>query len=662
MAEQLRAALFPLDVQFSGLVALALRSPPTAFGASLRALFDGLPADARPVVSDADLEAIRWKINSVPMPLLGPQQMDSAPPEVVPTVTECVQCHAALLSEPSQLALALTYHGGVRPLTYVRKRCAACSITYQACMWAPDAEQGAMYPASDLRAAEFFPVSLVARRHSDVLAFVHRDVLEFYTLAVVHLRAGFDNLMSVWASFFKQGKLEHSKGTTLHAWLYWRAATRLWPLHEAEMKHIPFYSARHTQEARAEAMLTQLMKRWFLEEYSRRHTCDVCSRLRSCGVDNKESLRVRTCASCFGGSRVFSETNVRIQYGCTNPPALRCYTCLAHKTPASAENAGAAAEATCLNEHVLIPAKVEPDGWCITCDACGLKINIGASFLHCPSGCDYDLCSSCATTQFSTGRPTLTSMGTGTDSAPSISQSTTTQKPAQAHLSAKRQTRSAKTKGSARAADASEPAEGNPCGISKDGKKRGSTQRNNGVLTCILACGIIANIAICAGSESATQIFAMLGEVRARRVLQYVIYDNACMLAHFVRNQARRRNPPSITSLLACAIFVIDNFHRKNHTACLDPTSRAYMPEVDIQKHDALKALNSSQSEQWNSWLSQFATNVKHMRFGTLDLYLLLVADLWNSVLLPQSRHLAYSPSLAQARSRLKRRRGAQET
>ena len=45
---------------------------------------------------------------------------------------------------------------------------------------------------------------------------------------------------------------------------------------------------------------------------------------------------------------------------------------------------------------------------------------------------------------------------------------------------------------------------------------------------------------------------------------------------------------------------------RSNHTACLTPEHRLYMPEVDIDSHPPLAHLNSSWNESWNAWLDRF--------------------------------------------------------
>ena len=53
----------------------------------------------------------------------------------------------------------------------------------------------------------------------------------------------------------------------------------------------------------------------------------------------------------------------------------------------------------------------------------------------------------------------------------------------------------------------------------------------------MLSCGVVTNIQLIAGSESATQVCGMASEIRAARQLSFVVYDNACMLARFIRNQ-----------------------------------------------------------------------------------------------------------------------------
>ena len=175
----------------------------------------------------------------------------------------------------------------------------------------------------------------------------------------------------------------------------------------------------------------------------------------------------------------------------------------------------------------------------------------------------------------------------------------------------------------------------NPCGLTKD-LPPATYRRFGGVATGMLACGLVANIMPVAGCESATQITGMAGEVRARRQLRYIVYDNACMLAHFVRNRAAGKDLATLHDL-ALMKFVIDRWHKRNHTACLNPEHVMYTPEVDIEQYEDLKPLNSSQNEQWNAWLDCFVPGIRHMHPDSFTLYILLLADLWNTYIVARS-------------------------
>ena len=80
----------------------------------------------------------------------------------------------------------------------------------------------------------------------------------------------------------------------------------------------------------------------------------------------------------------------------------------------------------------------------------------------------------------------------------------------------------------------------------------------------------------------------MSGQLRAVRHFNFVVYDNACALAQHVRAQ-HRRHRTSVSEQLAHLICVLDRWHKKNHTACLDPTSARHVPEVDIDKYPELQ-------------------------------------------------------------------------
>ena len=73
----------------------------------------------------------------------------------------------------------------------------------------------------------------------------------------------------------------------------------------------------------------------------------------------------------------------------------------------------------------------------------------------------------------------------------------------------------------------------------------------------MLACGTVCHLSACAGAESCTQICGLLGDIRSRRDVQFIVYDSACMLAP-LRAQpappdAGAAAPPACSSLLPSA-------------------------------------------------------------------------------------------------------------
>eukprot|EP00438_Fugacium_kawagutii_P005501 Skav227045 [mRNA] locus=scaffold72:567955:572147:- [translate_table: standard] len=118
----------------------------------------------------------------------------------------------------------------------------------------------------------------------------------------------------------------------------------------------------------------------------------------------------------------------------------------------------------------------------------------------------------------------------------------------------------------------------NPCGITKHPSPAKKRMHGN-TITAMLACGRVAMIMPTAGHESLSQVFGMLAAVRTGRALQYVVYDNACWLARFVRN-LHARKPSGTRQMCEQLTFVLHRWHKRNHTACLDPEHNLYMPEA----------------------------------------------------------------------------------
>ena len=146
----------------------------------------------------------------------------------------------------------------------------------------------------------------------------------------------------------------------------------------------------------------------------------------------------------------------------------------------------------------------------------------------------------------------------------------------------------------------------NPCGLVQ-GLEPGLNRYYGSTLAAVLSCGRVAFIMAIAGGESLTQVYGMLAAVCTRRSLKFVVYDNACALGRFVRGLARRRAGSSSTAAVSShLLYVLDRWHEQNHTACLDPSHRLYMPEVHMDQYSELNDYDSTLSETFNAWLELF--------------------------------------------------------
>lgn len=199
----------------------------------------------------------------------------------------------------------------------------------------------------------------------------------------------------------------------------------------------------------------------------------------------------------------------------------------------------------------------------------------------------------------------------------------------------------------------------NPCGLVK-GLEPGLNRYYGSTLAAVLSCGRVAFIMAIAGGESLTQVYGMLAAVCTRRSLKFVVYDNACALGRFVRGLARRRAGSSSTAAVSShLLYVLDRWHEQNHTACLDPSHRLYMPEVHMDQYSELNDYDSTLSETFNAWLELFVPCTRHMLPATFDVYIILLSVLWNERVVARrsSCPAASSQPAAAAKPLLKRAR-----
>ena len=124
----------------------------------------------------------------------------------------------------------------------------------------------------------------------------------------------------------------------------------------------------------------------------------------------------------------------------------------------------------------------------------------------------------------------------------------------------------------------------------------------------------------------------------------------------------------SVSTQISHFLFILDRWHKQNHTVCLNPDAPLFTPEVDINQYPDLKDLNTEINEQINSWLTRFGGASLNMHPLTFRIFVLLIARLWNDICLdtasleanfrdtnlPEPRHLKryrVTPSTANART-----------
>jgi len=136
------------------------------------------------------------------------------------------------------------------------------------------------------------------------------------------------------------------------------------------------------------------------------------------------------------------------------------------------------------------------------------------------------------------------------------------------------------------------------CRCAKDDRKRVAVRKYAGVFVVSLPCGHIVFLHHMVGSESLPQVaysFAKARELLPNKT--FLCYDNACALARYCRNKKRPDSGPLRAAFAPC-VFFLPCSHVKNHTACLNPGSSYYLPEVLKEKHEVLTDVNTEVQEQ----------------------------------------------------------------
>ena len=467
-------------------------------------------------------------------------------------------------------------------------------------------------------------VQFLAKPRADSLAFVDAWFLELCTSLVVRLRGSFIGVVQVLQDMISAQVPAGFRQELFCLWLWWRTCEILGQEHMQSLADIPFIFSHNVRDS-IRTWLDQvcvLLEANHLHRWTRSHLCSLCSHLRTVGLDGKVAVSAPLCAHTPGGLEEVSSVGVQILHGCRRQPLRGQRFCSQH-LPELPSPAASDLHRFCPAEHPLQRLPCDR-AWHHQCDRCRSAILPEVERMTCLN-CDYDLCLTCA--------------NSGSQPASASIEPALFVPPLQRIVDVL----------------SSDEEVDNPCQIRKE-PLPGRLRRHGGIVTAMLACGRICGVRLLSRCESPTQILALLGSVASKRQLDYIVYDNACHLARFIRKKARRRGTQVLRSL-AAAKFVIDRFHLRNHRSCCDPGSRYFLEEVRLDAHPELKDLNSSWSESWNAWIDVLTPQCRAMDSSSLPVFLWLVADLWNTRVLSEPPDMTTQHVPGPHASLLRRRR-----
>ena len=313
---------------------------------------------------------------------------------------------------------------------------------------------------------------------------------------------------------------------------------------------------------------------------------------------------VPVCAVRDGGYLHLTRGDVVLRYGCCKPPVQGSLCCAAPSSAATVPTT----QRRCPAGHRLRRKKLKEDS---ACHMCGDALAKNDVFWSCALGCAWGCCHACVVPPAALSSDSA--MVAACDDAVASSDSS--------RLPISR--------------DSLQQVQHQGALLEADLLEEVSTRAASASMTPSPWGGRVAFVLPIAGHESMSQVYGMLAAVRTRREMSHVVYDNACCLALFIRGLQRRR-PSGIRTQCSQLYFVLDRWHKQNHTACLDLTNPRYLPEVDIDRHPTLANYNSSNSEQFNAWLELFVPITRAMRPETYDCFLILLARLWNDFVIPK--------------------------
>ena len=492
----------------------------------------------------------------------------------------CPRC-ACVLDSRAISCCVLTFAQGSQPVQVFRETCASCNRVYSGCWSWTSARSGEACLERRVLADELLLLNLCPERSS--MAAVDPALYAFLTASLLHVRSSFRGFAALMQDFHHFPHVEHLHDKLLYAWLVYQAVTQLQDNYWEGLQSVSFCFQRHNADLRTDTLgaLYLPLQSAFLKDFAQSHQCVTCIRHPVVAFDGKVNRAVPVCCCKTGRTMHLLRGDVVLDYGCLAPRLHGSYACALHHTDAAV----AKSQLQCFRGHKLRRKKHK---LAIECNQCNAVISAAAPLWSCDLGCIWQLCHTCAIATVPLAFQPEAEPVVLTDFSSSDMQQSGRIGAGPPHV----------------AADLSEATlmadAGNPCGLVKGIDDDCAFRYYGSIITALLGCGRVAMVMPIARHESLTQIFGMLAAVRSRRTFDFVVYDNACALARFTRKLAAR-TVREIPQLCAQVHFVLDRWHKQNHTACLDPMHSLFTPEVDMDLYPQLADFNSSLCEHFNS-------------------------------------------------------------
>ena len=361
--------LRPLPETSLGLLAVAVercgqsKAAPAARDLLLRA---GL---ITPAITELEIDNVLHKLASVRPELLPARGSEVKRRPVPCLVSSCGSCGNELVDVGCVVGTSITLRSGLLPVEMQQRQCRQCETLHTGC-WRV-APNGCLLLACCPSTGDPFQIQPHSAAHArgGGATCVDLEVLRLCSSLVLRLHGSFSGILHVLRDMSGASVSLGLRNELLHAWMLWRlvdllSADRLSP----DLACIGFTVSHHRRQLLLQGLrdVQPILRDYFLDVYSRQHTCDVCSQTSSVGLDVKVGFASALCGCSAGGVRPYPLVNLSVSFGCVARPAVRHRFCAAHRGLASAASADAAAlPKLCPGEHALRYVEADPVYGCM---------------------------------------------------------------------------------------------------------------------------------------------------------------------------------------------------------------------------------------------------------------------------------------------------------